>query len=138
MEAWRVWGKLRQGFRDYLDDVRSAIQEDQGVDLVDDNREPDRMVTIRFRRPWGRRHTIIKAVAGETGLSERLVRECWQKFLSGLRTAGCRPTFDFRLQSQGPKRRLLYPACPNSREHATMQDSQAYLPAVFVCAFIFK
>ncbi len=65
---------------DYLDDVRFALKEDQGIEPVDDDREPDRVVTIRPARPKGHRTRIISKIAGERGASERMVERCWKEF----------------------------------------------------------
>jgi hypothetical protein len=73
-------------FQDYLEDVRGALQEDQGIDLVHDDRDPDRFVTIKVGRPKLAREQIVLLVAeAETQrrgrrVSPRMVKTCWAEF----------------------------------------------------------
>lgn len=40
---------------------------------------------IKLKRPWGAREEIIKKVAAENSLTERLVRTCWDEYRQFLR-----------------------------------------------------
>lgn len=71
-------------FGDYLGDVRAALQEDQGIDLVDDNREPARWLFVKGRRPKIGKQ--IKAqVAAEFGITPRMAESCWKEYRADVR-----------------------------------------------------
>jgi hypothetical protein len=69
---------LKQDYAQHRRDVEESLKEDQGTS------HPKRFVTIRVNRPKGQRATIIKQAAEEFaeefGVSERMVRACWQEF----------------------------------------------------------
>jgi hypothetical protein len=69
VEDRAAWTKT-QAFQEYLDDVRGALQEDQGIDLVDDDRDPALWLRIGYKKPWGVRNKIVKQVADEFGIAE--------------------------------------------------------------------
>ena len=73
---------------EYLEDVESALCEEQGIpfDPDDPDTRPDRVMSIRPTRPKGLRKFIIWQVAKEEterlgrDVSERMVLECWKEF----------------------------------------------------------
>ncbi len=69
-----------EDYQDYCDDVRGAMQEDQKIDAVKDDRDPDRLYVIRPRRPKNLRKQIISEVAAEHGVTERMVLQCWKEY----------------------------------------------------------
>ncbi|MPY75293.1 MAG: hypothetical protein GEU87_13635 [Alphaproteobacteria bacterium] len=75
----KTWVRSMAG-ADYLDDVRFAIQEDQGIDFVDDDRDPDRVMRIAVKRPKNLRQKIIAAVALQCGIKEGAVSRYWKEF----------------------------------------------------------
>lgn len=66
-------------FEDHQDDVRGGLQEDQGIDLVGDDREPARIIRAEPVRPKVGPQ-IVARVASETGETERMVERCWKLF----------------------------------------------------------
>jgi len=69
-----------QDYQDYLEDVRGAMQEDQGIDTVDDDRDPERLHVICPPRPKNLRQQIIRDVAVKHGVTERMVKRCWEEY----------------------------------------------------------
>ena len=82
---------------EYLEDVDSALCEDQGISWEDApwedavlgrfrRKKINRVVEIRPKRPKGLHNSIIKQVAKEETrrlgrrVSERMVLECWKEF----------------------------------------------------------
>lgn len=75
----RAWTHTPE-FKDYLEDVRGAMQEDQRIDAVEDDRDPDRLYVIRPRRPKNLREQIISEVAAQHGVTKRMVERCWKEY----------------------------------------------------------
>jgi len=79
------WLKSQDG-EDYVEDVRGAMQEDQGIDLVDDDADPSPVISVDLKFPRGERQAIIKRVSAE--MSDELGRligpgavdKCWKEF----------------------------------------------------------
>lgn len=79
------WKGQELTYEDYREDVRSALQQDQGIDLESDD-EPTRVITVTPKRPKGLRKEIIWRVASEETerraieISERKVESYWKEF----------------------------------------------------------
>ena len=74
--------------KDYLDDVRFAMQEDQGINLVADDADPARVVRIAPKRPKGLRPSIIDEVAKKYDITPRMAEKCWKAFRALVRESG--------------------------------------------------
>ena len=72
----------KEAGQDYLDDVSFTLQTIQNLG---DEIEPAKAMRIKLKRPWGAREEIIKKVAAESSLTERLVRTCWDEYRQFLR-----------------------------------------------------
>ena len=70
-------------YEDHKDNVRFALQTDQGLD---DDQEPARYITVVAKRPMGLKDEIIKKVAAEESakhgidIAPRYVKTCWSEF----------------------------------------------------------
>lgn len=76
----RAWTQTREFKEDYLEDVRGAMQEDQGIDAVEEDRDPDRLYVICPPRPKNLRRRIIREVATLHRITERMVVRCWEEY----------------------------------------------------------
>ena len=72
----------KEAGQDYLDDVSFTLQTIQNLG---DEIEPAKAMRIKLKRPWGASEEIIKKVAAESSLTERLVRRCWDEYRQFLR-----------------------------------------------------
>lgn len=82
-KSWQASGD----FDDYLDDVRGALQQDQGIDLVEDNSEPARIIAVPVGRAKGKkgagiRNSILAQVEQENEIVSSRVDRCWKEFRS--------------------------------------------------------
>ena len=64
-------------YEDHKDDIEFALQTDQ---KLGDDQSPSRVLKIKPKRPYGIKSPILKQVANEMGISERLVQTCWDEF----------------------------------------------------------
>ena len=67
---------------EYIGDVSFTLQTIQNLG---DEIEPAKAMRIKLKKPWGASEEIIKKVATESSLTERLVRTCWDEYRQFLR-----------------------------------------------------
>jgi len=64
-------------FSDHYEDFIFGLQTDQQLEDEDD---PERILTIKIKRPYGVIPEIIASVSRERDLTERYVKTCWNEF----------------------------------------------------------
>ena len=75
------WPEKEAG-QDHIDDMSFTLQTIQNLG---DEIEPTKAMRIKLKKPWGASEEIIKKVAAESSLTERLVRTCWDEYRQFLR-----------------------------------------------------
>ena len=75
-------GRKKPLDEEWIEDLESALKEDQGLDLLDEEAKAQRYLRLYPKQPKRVRATIIRQVANNHGLSERMVESCWKLFRS--------------------------------------------------------
>ncbi len=76
IEKRSTWLATEAG-EDHIDDAYFTLQS---IQELDDDVDPAKTMQIKIKRPWRVRQEIIKKVAAERSLSERLVTSCWNEY----------------------------------------------------------